>query len=180
MKRLLAISGAGVLAFVAIAALAGMSPSPASWVGDEIRGARPGGDLPLLLKLNGTPTPFKLPDAGWAGFSGSGIQCMKGLNPGDTLKFTPNAEVWVCAGSLDGGCQIGTTAPLDPNSGDDAPAATAYYVTLPDYSAAWSSMVGGGSVPFTSAAAFSDALTGYQLCEVPTTGSVSFSVFVMR
>lgn len=184
MKRYLAISGLAVVALLFAALLTAMVPAPRE-VAKELLGigGRPASEWQMLQRLNGTATPYQLPDAGWAGFSGSGIQCLRGFTPGDTLKFSPNADVWVCGGSLDAGCQIGSTAPLDPNSGDYAAANTGYYLTLPDYTAAAATCSGVGCQTFTyygTAAAFSNMLTGYRLCIVPTTGSVAFPVEVMR
>jgi hypothetical protein len=185
VKRATLISAGLVGLFVGLALARADAAPPVLEVAQEYtEAARPGGDLTLLTRLNGTPTPYQLPDGGMAGFSGSGIQCLRGWQPGDVLKFTPNAEVWVCPGSLDGGCQIGSTAPLDPNAGDDAPASQAYYLVLPD---AAPSACDAGSVNcqsftsyFTTASSFSSGTSGYRLCIVPTTGSVAFPIFKMQ
>ncbi len=143
------------LAFTVGLGLSVATASPASAVTAAML-ARPPGEFPLFLQLNGEATRWVMPDGGQSGIYGSGIQCMPVPPPGATgngvvLKFQPSAAAFLCVGTLDGGCYSNV---LDPNYGDPIAAATNYYVVLRDQTAA--------------------------ICQVPLTGSVNTPVFRMQ
>lgn len=148
MRTVLSAIAAGLLAFVI-----GAFSAP-------VAEARPPGELPLFLQLNGAPTRWVMPDGGQSGMFGSGTQCMP-ISSATTggcqvIKFTPSAKVHTCTGTLDAGC---VTTVTDPNYGDPVAADTPTYMVLPDN--------------------LGNTASNW-LCQVPATGSANTPVFCMR
>lgn len=147
MRNALKTAGLAVLILAAGAALLGATFN------------RPYNDLQLFTMLNGQPIRFVMPDGGASGMFGSGQQCMA-VTPGDVMKLTPPAAIYLCLPSptaaggtgvvWDGGCNSTAT---DMNMGDYIGSNVEHYVVNKD-------------------ATF--------MCQMPVTGSVSTPVFRLQ
>lgn len=71
---------------------------------------RPGSELSLFLRLNGTPERYALADGGMSGLYSTGSAVCMPVSGNDVLKVECTAAVYLCAKSADAGCNSTATS----------------------------------------------------------------------